>query len=169
MLDRFQEYALGHLPHQFVEQVHGLHAVGLQRFDHLLAGEQRRNLVLHFLDLVDLLVELGDLRLHELVAVVLRADALLIDEPHGRDNHDAERRGHPAEDRKMGACTLAPLLAVRQQVDFAAHTGSNLRIARPQATISEGASCIRRLSWILGEVCIAPKGFATKVGTWVRV
>ena len=35
--------------------------------------------------------------------------------------------------------------------------------------MSEGASAIRRLSWTLGEVCISANGFATLVGTWVRV
>jgi len=38
------------LPHQLIEEVHGLCAVRLQRLDHLLAREQRLDLVLQLVD-----------------------------------------------------------------------------------------------------------------------
>ena len=75
----------------------------------------------------------------------------------------------PADGDEVLPRALAALLAVRQQVDAGIHCGSNLRMARPQATISDGASIIRRLSWMRGEACISANGLATLVGTWVRV
>jgi hypothetical protein len=41
-------------------------------------------------------------------------------------------------------------------------------MARPQATISEGASCARLVALIFGETSILENGFAMTVGTCVR-
>src|SRR6185503_4658958 len=167
---RLQVHALGHLLHQLVHQVHGLRAVGLQRLDDLLAREQRLDLVLQLVDLRDLLVELGDLGLEELVATLLVADLLGVVAVHQADHQQAQHGGAAGDDEEMLARALAPLLAVGQQVYArGAHTGSNLLMARPQATMSEGASTIRRLSCTRGEVCICVNGLATLLATWVRV
>src|SRR3989442_10446711 len=168
--DRPKVHALGPLPHQLIEQVHGLRAVRLQRLDHLLAREQRLDLVLQLVDFGDLLVELGDLALQEFVAVGLDLDLGGVKAVHRDHDQDARQRGAAGEDEEMLPRALAALFAVREQVDAgdAAHCGSNLRIASPQATTSDGASIIRRLSWTFEEVCIAAKGFATLLGTCVR-
>src|SRR5581483_6087301 len=164
-------HAFRRLLHQLVEQAHGLGAVGLQGLDHLLAREQRRDLLLQAVDLGDVLVELDDLALEEAVAVRLRFDLRGVQAVDREHDDGAEQPGAAGEDEEVLPGTLAPLGAVRQQVYArgTVHDGSNLRMARPQATISEGASTIRRFSWIRGEVCIAAKGLATEVGTWVRV
>src|SRR5688572_8013743 len=64
---------------------------------------------------------------------------------------------------------LPALFAVRKEIYSDAHDGSNLRMARPQEMMSDGASCIRRVSWIRGDACMALNGLAVIVGTWVRV
>jgi hypothetical protein len=46
-----------------VEQVHHLRAVGLQFLDDLLARQQARLLLVELVDLLDLLLDLGDLAL----------------------------------------------------------------------------------------------------------
>src|SRR5438874_5828294 len=89
---------------------------------------------------------------------------------HGEDDHQAECGSEARDQRKVFLGTRAPLGAVRQQVDAGGvHCGSNLLMARPQATISDGASTIRRLSCTRGEVCIWANGLATLVGTCARV
>jgi len=101
-------------PDQLVKQMHRLCAIRLQGLDHLLAGEQRGNLVPQLLDLVDLLVELGDLALEERIAIGLVFDALVGHVPHRTDNRDADRGGNPRQHGEMLPRPLAPLLAVRQ-------------------------------------------------------
>src|SRR5687768_11323706 len=162
---RLQVNPLGHLAHHLLEQVHRLRAVGLQRFDDLLAREQRLDLVAQLVDLGDVLVELLDLGGEERVAVVLRRDLPLVVLVHEEGERDADDRGAARDGGKVLARALAALFAVRQQVDAGVHCGSNLLMARPQATISDGASTIRRLSWMRGEACIRANGLATLVGT----
>src|SRR4051812_5305150 len=170
LLDRFEGHALRRLLHELVEQVHRLRAVGLQRLDDLLPREKCLDLVAQLVDLGDFLVELADLALEERVAPLLHADALgvvAVHEPDDQYAHDGRAAGH---DEEVLLRALAPLGAVRQQVDAGhAHCGSNLLIASPHATISEGASTISRLSCTRGEVCIWANGFATLVGTCARV
>jgi hypothetical protein len=57
-----------------VEQVHRFGTIGLQRLDNLLARQQRLRLLAQLVDLLDLLVELGDLGLQQRVTVVLIVD-----------------------------------------------------------------------------------------------
>ena len=54
--------------------MHRLAAVGLQRLDHLLAREHLLDLVAQLVDLLDLLVVLGDLALEQRVAALLVLD-----------------------------------------------------------------------------------------------
>jgi hypothetical protein len=61
---------------------------------------------------------------------------------------------------------LAARFAPRQQIY--AHDGSNLRIARPQATISEGASTSSFFGWMRGDTCMLANGLAIRVLTVVR-
>ena len=65
LLDRSQVDAVGQLAHELVEQVHRFAAVRLQRLDDLLARQHRLDLVAQPVDLLDLLVELGDLGLQQ--------------------------------------------------------------------------------------------------------
>jgi len=62
---------------------------------------------------------------------------------------------------------LAACFAPRQQIDTD-HGGSNLRIARPHATISEGASTISFFGCTCGDNCMLANGLATRVLTWER-
>src|SRR5687767_5252518 len=166
--DRLEIDALRHLAHQLVEEVDRLRAVGLQRLDDLLAREQRLDLVLQLLDLGDLLVELGDLGFEEAVALDLGVDFRGVIAVHGDHDQGAEKRRAAGHHEEVLPRALTPVLAVRQEVDTGHHWGSNLRMAKPQATISEGASIIRRFSCTRGEVCMEAKGLATLVATWVR-
>src|SRR5439155_1240552 len=127
------------------------------------------DLVAQLLDLGDLLVELGVLALEKQVALVLGVDLRGVEGVHQADDQERQHRGAAGDEIKVLARALAAFLAVRQQVDAGHHVGSNLSIARPHATISEGASIIRRFNCTRGEVCIAANGLATLVGTWVRV
>jgi len=118
--------------------------VALQRFDHLFAFQQGGNLFLELFDLGDFLVDLDDLAFKIFVPRLLigkRAFQIGVSaEPdRGADGHD-----HTQHDKKMLLLLRAPHLAMRQQIDAGGHL-SNLLIARPQATISEGASCSRFL------------------------
>src|SRR5690348_1352095 len=150
--------------------MHRLRPICLQSLDDLLARKQRLNLVLQLVDFGDFLVELADFALQELVAAFLVADLLGVVAVHQAHDHQADHESAARDDGEMLLRALAPLGAVRQQVDACdAHWGSNLRMARPQATISDGASIIRRLSCTRGEVCICANGLATLVGTCARV
>src|SRR6185503_13581209 len=144
-------------------------AVGLQLLDDRLAREQRLDLVLQLVDVGDVLVELLDLARQEVVAVVLHLDLPGVELVHEERDRDADDRGAGRDRGEVLRRALAPLGPVRQQVDAGVHCGSNLRMARPQATMSEGASVISRFSWILGDACISEKGLATLEGTCVRV
>src|SRR5665647_1737956 len=61
---------------------------------------------------------------------------------------------------------LAARFAPRQQID--AYHGSNLRIARPLATINEGASTSSFFGWMRGDTCMLANGLATRVLTCER-
>src|SRR5690606_36398647 len=86
---------------------------------------------------------------------------------HGDNYESAQEGGAAGNDEEMLPRACATLLAVRQEVDASHHDGSNLRMARPQTTMSEGASTIKRLSGTREDVCIAANGLATAVGTCV--
>ena len=131
----------------------------------MLAGEQRLDLPSELPDLVDLLVELGDLSLEEGVATVLRGNSVREEYVDRAHDHQTEHDRQSGEHGEMLARALPALLAMRQEVDTYRHSGSNLRMASPQATIIDGASTISRFSWMRGEACIAPNGLATMVGT----
>ena len=59
-------------------------------------------------------------------------------------------RDNTRQKPKVFALRIAALGAPWQQID-ANHTGSNLLIASPHATMSEGASATSFFNWILGE------------------
>ena len=86
---------------------------------------------------------------------------------HAEPHRNASRGDHPQSDEKILLLLFAPQLAVRQQVD--AYHGSNLRIARPHATMSEGASWLRFFGRILEESAMLANGLAMIVFTWVRL
>src|SRR4029078_3718747 len=124
-------------------------AVGLQRFDHALAPEQRHCLLLELLDLVDLFVQLRDLGVEILVASVLGLDPLgekAVHQDHRADAHADRGRRHHEE---LALLRFAPYLSVRQSVDW--EHASNLRMASPVATTSAGASCCSWRCLILGD------------------
>src|SRR5262245_21136115 len=164
--DALEVDAVRQLPHQLIEQVHRLGAVALERFHHALAREQRRGLLLELLDLGDLLVELDDLLLQVLVAaelhLVLLVQIGVDDEPDTEPDDDNAAE----QEEELLLLLLAPDLAMRQQVD--ADHGSNLRMARPQATMSDGASCVSDFALIFPETCMFTNGFAMMVFTWTR-
>jgi hypothetical protein len=65
--------------------VDGLGTVGLKRLDDLLAGQERLRLLAKLVDLLDLLVELGDLGLEQRIAAFLVLDLRVEDHPAQRD------------------------------------------------------------------------------------
>src|SRR4029078_3179417 len=81
----------------------------------------------------------------ERVPDIRHADERVVVAVHQPDDQHADDRRAAGDDEEILLRALAPLCAVRQQVYAGyAHWGSNLRMARPQATISDGASTIRR-------------------------
>ena len=92
LLHRPEVDPVGQLAHHLVEQVDRLGPVGLQRLDDLLSREQRLRLLAQLVDLLDLLVELGDLRLEQRVAALLVLDLRAEDHVHQQDDRQAEDR-----------------------------------------------------------------------------
>ena len=127
------------------------------------------DLLAQLVDLLDLLVELGDLGLQQRVAAVLVLDL------RGEDDVDQRRRPRAprtaSADRQrdeLALARLALLLAVRQQVD-ADHGYSNLRIARPQAISSSGASSASWRGRMRSDIAMLANGLATTVATPARL
>src|SRR5882672_12626418 len=83
------------------------------------------------------------------------------------DDQKRKRSHHAAQHAEMLALGLATRLAPREQID--AHHESNLRIARPQATISDGASETSFFSGTRGEIDMFANGLAMSVLIWVRL
>src|SRR5690606_31201216 len=139
----------------------------LQALDRILSRAQRVDLGAQRRDLLDLLVELGVLGPDEIVAGALRID-LLVDAD--RDDHRGRRCGDADQCDQSDEVFLAPLAAhlpVREQVDAHAHA-SNLRIARPVATSSAGASARSWRSRIVPATSMPWNGLRTSAGTCVR-
>ena len=105
--------------------------VGLQGLDDLFPREQRLGLVAQPVDLLDLLVELDDLGGEQLVATVLVVDPGGNDHMAQADDCDAEDREPDRHRDELALPRLAPLLAVRKEID--ANHQSKLRSANPQA------------------------------------
>src|SRR5262249_30231397 len=167
LLDRFQVDAVGHLLHQLLQQVHRLGAIGLEALDNLLACEERGDLGPQLLDLLDFLVETGVLLLQVFVSLALGGDIPCDGQVNSADDEQAEHGDHCADHAEVLARGLAAGLAPRKQVD--ADHGSNLRIARPHATIREGASATSFLRGTRGEMAMLANGFATSVLICVRL
>src|SRR5215510_111841 len=167
LLDLLQVYTVGDLLDQLLQQVHRLSAVGLQALDDLLARKQRGDLGLELLDLFDLLVEPGVLPLQVLVPVALVGDVAGDRQVDGTHDQEPEHRDQPSQDAEVLALGLAARFAPGEQVD--ADHASNLRIARPHATIREGASATSFFSGTRGEMAMLANGLATRVLIWVRL
>src|SRR4029077_4756130 len=117
LLDRPQVDAVGKLAHELIQEMHRLATIRLKRLDDLLARQHRLDLPAQPIDFLDLLVELGDLRLEE------RVTALLVVDPRSENAVTDADRGHTAqhaqdrERNELPLARLALLRAVRQQVD----------------------------------------------------
>src|SRR5687768_11893715 len=85
---------------------------------------------------------------------------------HGEPDSGAKNGNRAQHDEELLLLPLALDLAVRQQVD--AYHASNLRMARPHATMSDGASVLRCLGLIFEESAMLANGLATIAGTDVR-
>ena len=101
--------ALGHGVDELVEQMHDLGTRALQLRDDLHAREQALALALEARDLVDLLVELGDLRAQDLVAALLRARPTLHRELGQVDDAGADDEGAREGDEEFFLAPLAKL------------------------------------------------------------
>src|SRR5256885_1997544 len=167
LLNRLEVDAVGHLLNQLLQHINGLGTVCLQALDDLLAREQSRDLGFELLDLLDLLVEPDVLPFQEFIALALHRDVSRNGQVHSTDDQKPEHGHHSAQHTKMLALGLATGLAPREQVD--ANHGSNLRMASPQATISEGASATSFFRETRGEIAMLAKGLATRALIWVRL
>src|SRR5207248_2653166 len=155
------------LAQQLVEELHRLRAVALQAFDDLLLRQQRSGLLADLADLLDLLVELVDLGLHVRDVALLLVDLLVEEHPHRAGGEEPDHRDDARQHRELLLAPPALLFAVRKEVD-ADHEGSNLRIARPQATMREGASIVSWRGLIFEDSAMFANGLATTVCTCVR-
>src|SRR5882672_5010620 len=167
LLDRLEVDAIGYLLNQLLQHINGLGTVCLQALDDLLAREQSRDLGFELFDLLNLLVEPDVLPFEEFIAVALHGDISRNGQVHGPDDQKPEHGHHASQHAKMLALGLAARLAPREQID--ANHGSNLRMASPQATISEGASATSFFSETRGEIAMLAKGLATSALIWVRL
>src|SRR5262249_26149802 len=167
LLDAFQIHAVRQLAYELIEQVHDFGTIRLQRFHDLLAGQQRCGLLLDLVDLLDLLVELDDLLAQVLVAVLLLGELLVEIGVHHEPHRDADGGDDAHGDEESLLLLLAADFAMRQQID--AYHGSNLRIASPQDTMSDGASWVRFFGRILDDSAMLVNGLATTVFTCVRL
>ena len=104
--------------------------------------------------------------LEQLVAALLVLDLRREDHVDEPDDREAEDREADGDRDELALARLALLLAVRQQVD-ADH--SKLRIARPQAISSSGASWASCRGRMLSATAMVPNGFATTVATPARL
>ena len=102
------------LAHELVEQMHGLVAIRLQRFDDRLAREHLLDLIAQLVDFLDLLVELGDLRLQQVIARVLVVDARSEECVTAGDDGNTEHR-QCNDKRDELALTGQPLLLAMGQ------------------------------------------------------
>ncbi len=94
--------------------MHSLGPIRLQRFDDLLAREQRLRLFAQLVDFLDLLVELGDLGLEQRVPAVLVLDPCRDDHMHQADHGHRKHREADGERDKLALARLALLLTVGQ-------------------------------------------------------
>src|SRR5436190_2688107 len=167
LLDRLEVDAIGYLLNQLLQHINGLGTVCLQPLDDLLAREQSCDLGFQLLDLLDFLVEPDVLPFQEFIAVALYRDVSRNGKVHGTDDQEPEHGHHASQHAKMLALGLAARLAPGEQID--ANHGSNLRMASPQATISEAASATSFFSDTRGEIAMLAKGLATRALIWVRL
>src|SRR3970282_1454193 len=122
--------------------------------------------MLEFLDLGNLLVELDDFILQVFVAALLLVKFLVEIAMHNEPDRCPDYDHATEEGEELLLLMFAPDLAMRQQVN--ADHGSNLRIARPHATMREGASCVRLFGRIFEDRVMLKKGLAMMVLTWTR-
>src|SRR5690606_22305978 len=133
-----------------------------QVLDRLLAGLQRRDLLLQGLDLGDLDIQLGDAGLDVGVSCRLGLDLLVDDEAaRERESRAGDHRDRDGRDDVLLAA-LAPHLAMRQQV--APDHASNLRVASPQLTSIAGASSRICFSRTPPAISMPWKGLRISVG-----
>ena len=97
--------------------MHRFRTVRLQGFDHLLPRQQRLRLVAEPVDFLDLLVELGDLGLEEIVAVVLIVDACRDHDVSQTNDGNSQDRQPDRERDELSLARLALLFPVRKKVD----------------------------------------------------
>src|SRR5882672_458143 len=166
LFDALQVYPVGQLPYQLVKQVDHFGAGTLQGFHHPLAREQRSSLVFQLLDLGDLLIEFFNLAQEVFVATHLIVELVFEIGVHAKPDGDADEDDDTQHDEELFLLLFAPDLAMRQKVD--ANHGSNLRMASPHATISDGASCVSDFARILEDSAMLTNGFATIVLTCTR-
>src|SRR6266496_4074191 len=167
LLDRPEIHAIERLQADRAQAVYLLQELVQQMPDDLLARKQGRDLGLKLLYLLDLLVEPDVFLLQEFVATALLGNVPGDSQVHRAHDQKPEERHHPSQHAEMLALGFAARFAPREQVD-AVH-GSNLRIASPQATISEGASATSFFSCTREEIAMLAKGLATRVLICVRL
>src|SRR3546814_2526015 len=120
------------------EQVHHLRTVGLELFDDFLARQQARLLPVELRDLLDLGVDLADLRLQVGVALFLPGDLAVVVAVDQEPQRQPRQRGEGQHDAEFLLSLLAAFGAPWQQVD-PGHQSKLLR-ASPQAISSAGRS-----------------------------
>src|SRR3546814_597401 len=120
------------------EQVHHLRTVVRELFDDFLARQQARLLPVELLDLLDLGVDLADLRLQVGVALFLPGDLAVVVAVDQEPQRQPRQRGEGQHDAEFLLSLLAAFGAPWQQVD-PGHQSKLLR-ASPQAISSAGAS-----------------------------
>src|SRR5690606_17514260 len=116
-----------------------------------------------FLDLLVLLLDLGDLGLQERVAFVLALDLPVVVEPDEEGQQRAAERSQAEHALELALPLLAALGAPGQEID-ACHQSKLLR-ASPVAIISAGASWLSACGCTRGPSVICASGLATTVGT----
>src|ERR1700674_728833 len=132
--------------------------IGLQPFHHLLARQQFLRLLFYLPDVFNLIIQFFDFGGEHLIAPLLLLDAPFVNRVDQQNQDGAQGCRRYGQEYNPPLARGPFYFAMRKQVD--AYHASNLRMAKPQATISAGASWVSWRGLIRDDRAILEKGLA---------